>query len=550
LPDYIPRILDPNNIYILDCFLTEIQPPFYDINLKLQTTISEWTVFEKAYEYVRLSILTEDYSLSCLEEYFDRYYKMQPEFYRKRYIARKNALILQSNDKKYKVLKKSSKPFSLEPFIIPDTKYFLQARAICQHFCIASFCSTYTQYDYEQKKTKLPRIYTNLFNILNSFSYEYNTNNCIGFNWLNIKIFDSNNVPLLGTYFHYLKSICFYNFFEFEQEIYSTFVHEYSHLIDEQHFSIFAKKKMFNESSIDLFSFSEIPSPYYDDSIYSNNELYQIKNHLYHSTHSEFIKDRNEITYLNLVGKKLHLGKNLKTRKKIDFSLLYGPVSELIKEGIIIDTTIKKFITNHFDYLSDFISSFRYMLDLSIMKECYVFEKGVFSQFLAYDVLMKHSLSLDNIKPEITKENFLHMLLLKIVHENARNTKELKKGESTILNSRLYHYISTIDLYILPGKYLDYMKEIYFLTCRKKEGLRFYSLPGEMLAYSLSTQMYKKSKRIIKHNAEFFNKYISYIYQHSFIKNKSIDYDINILYELEELHYHFEWEKGVEEVIT
>lgn len=49
---------------------------------------------------------------------------------------------------------------------------------------------------------------------------------------------------------------------------------------------------------------------------------------------------------------------------------------------------------------------------------------------------------------------------------------------------------------------------------------------------------------------DFFNKYISYISQHSFIKNKSIDYDINILYELEELHYHFEWKEDVEEVIT
>lgn len=504
MSDYIPRILDPNNIYTLNCFLTEIQPPFYDINLEFETTIYEWTVFAKAYEYVRLSILTEDYSLSCLEEYFDRYYKMQHEFYRQRYIERKNALMLQSDDKEYKSLKTINKPFMLEPFIIPDTKYFLQARAICQHFCIASFCCTYTEYDYEQKKTKLPRIYTSLFNILDSFSNEYNTNNCIGFNWLNIKIFDSSNIPLCGTYFHYLKSICFYNFFKFKQELYSTFIHEYIHLIDEQHFSIFAKKKTFSKSSMDLFSFSEIPSPYYDGSIYSNNELYQIKNHLYHSTHSEFIKDCKEITYLNLVGKKLNSKKNLKIRKKIDFSLLNGPVSELIKEGIIVNTTTKKFINNHFDYLSDFISSLRYMLDLSITKECYVFEKGVFSQFLAYDVLMKHSLSLDNIKSEITKEKFLHILLMKIVHENARNTKELKKGESTILNKRLYHYLSAIDLYILSGKYLDYMKEFYLLTCRKKKGLRYYSLPGEILAYSLSTKMSTKSKSIMKHNVRFF----------------------------------------------
>lgn len=549
-PTYVFRHRDP---FILDFFLSYIQPPFYHRDMTLKETLKEWEAFGKIYEDTLLKWHKTVFTFAEMEKKLDAYYEANPKF-SYLYFQRKSELNLKNQ---YNIIRGNVNENKLLKFQMPDLDNFKIAKGIGDYFCLKSIATTYTGYNNfvaEQQNEGLKNRLVQLYSAILEFSEQCTNHRNIGFNKLNINLREDintdTNLVLPGaefsTNFSYTNknhSIEINHCQNWNSYFTDLFAHEYTHFLENEYYQVFKnqqvesnKDEIFNDNFFKInetlnllsagnFNFSSYKGTYY------NNKLYRIHNSDFNETHSDFITDYEDIIYLNITGKKLNREQMQTTVFKQDIELLKEPILQLISQKIIINTTAEKFIEQNINYLSDFISSLSYAIydidNLMTNKD------DCFTKFISIDKYMKHSLNLNHINTDIGKEKMLHQLFIVMVNNDRAVCvlpDEANMLDSPPLSKRVFNSYPNIGLYIPRN---DFLPEIDFLANNiqnHETGLTYFSLPGEMLAYSMTGNYALKPEHVKTENAKFYQKYRTYICDN--VPHKITKFDHNIIEKL------------------
>jgi len=534
------KIKNHDNNFIKDFFIHYMQPAFYNTELTLEETIQEWRIFGQLYEESRLykpEIKKTNFSL--LEHKLDDYYSQNQE-HAEHYRYRKyklKSLMTSSSDYEYDDIRFVYN----QPFKMPDIEIFKKAEAIGRYFSLASLSSTYTDFQTDapdiDPDQQMNNLLSKFYNLLSTMSEQYAQNNDIGFNFLHCQFIGTSHSMVdsvdnsAAHYHHSTRSITLYNIDQ-KNDLLETFLHEYTHFIDKQHYSISQQINLQNESNSsisehsgkieDIFNLRFSPYP----GRFRNNELYQIKDKDYYCVHEEFIQDYNNIIYFNLTGNQYNALKSYNEMQAVDYQILFEPVSNLIANQLIVNTDTRQFIEKNKDYLSDFISSIRYILEADKVEACLNLEDDTFSEIISLDQHMKHTFNEENLSSETDKVKVLQNIFISIVEQDRKISDEFELQDvdsQAPCVKRIYDYYSTIGLYIPANTHLSNMLFFNQFIDMPQAGLNYFSLPGEMLAYALTYNLEEKPDYIKKENAKFYQKYIDFLAKNIPHEIKSFD---------------------------
>lgn len=550
-----PFIINQKNSFVSEFFLSYMQPFFYHKELTIEETMSEWQSFGNIYQTIKSLSHNNVISSLKMEKELDEYYRGHPKL-SKLYFDRK----IELNIREQQIFgdKNLRNNVVLKDFQMPDREFFETAKAICEYASLNSLRMTYTGYNCfseEGQKEGIKERLTEFYSMIReSISHALVQNN-VGLGVLNINIIDSEHSDSIeqkkraGNFIPSLKTIEI-NIDKRKIEYRDIFLHEYTHFLEAKYCSIFEsdmKKsdhesllyKNFNHYDVNatlnkLTHYDFFFSSFNDTS--RNNKLYQIFNTVFYEQHADFIKDYEASIYLNITGKNLNRPEMKQELLSINYKILFEPVSILIEKGIIQNTTADNFIKTNEDFLNDFISSLRYhIFNIDNLLNNH---DNCFTKFISLQKYMKYKLESTHINPKITEEKSLHSLFIAMIEMDRKIGKQLDaegSNASTPLYERVHNYYPTVDFFI-PIE--DFREEaLYILVEGRKRNLdvNYFTLPGELLAYSMTNDYDKKPEYIKEANKKFYNKYINYIAEkmpfevHNFDQN--IINNLNILAE-------------------
>lgn len=588
----IPSISKSNNFNPNDIpyYLNSLKPFLYHSKKTIEQTKEDWDIFINTYNEVNSK--TDPFDFFLFEETLDKIYINKPELLRP-YINNKFYIL---NEQIY------TKPAHLEIFRPSDNTLEI-ANSIGNKFSFKSI-NTYTSNE-EEMLSNLQEMY----NISTKFKEEYTHNDNFGLNKINFILATFNDeMKHMGCHKSVNISDEHYTYVNNNKESFETFYHEYTHFIDYLHYEVFdyefydksynnhlkerdsnIKQNIFipafytnknNENVsnyIEHHAYFRNMTTFESNKKYLNNELFQIQNDVYKNTYPEYFKDYQKIIYLNITGKTFDEEKNLAKRYENDFQLLKS-IIPVLQEQKVIDSNIsvKKFIEEHMEFLSDTLSVFSYYkntLDQSLdtikfqKEELDILKKvDSYGYYRTYDKLeeidpiqaqqfldnshetlkkiqLKHyhffnehlinlpldkSLldlfieSLDYIKPKYSpkyilkdKKEFLSIFLNTLKENELKIYNDLDSKESNSehgpLFKRLYSHLHTINLYIEKDEYLPENLFIYNKISDENNKDFYYTLQGELLAHSISTDCHLKPEHVKKENVQFLQKYINFL---------------------------------------
>lgn len=538
----LPFIISPNDSFVTDFFFSILQPPFYHQSMTIEESIEEWRVFGAIYEKIKKLSSPESFDFCQMEKELDRYYLDNPKFI-DLYEQRKKELNTRNQHNQTEKTVKT--PQLLKEFHMPDYESFEIAKAIGSYFSFLSINATYTGYNRfsqeEQRKNIKECLINFYFEMSQSVEHVLKKTN-IGMNKLGIRLTDSQHSEIESHRkkegnFIYSLNVIEINNVQNKNSYMTTFLHEYTHFIDFMYYDIFENNECITNGSSHIFTNMH----YFDvneklnfgfvfssgNGFYRNNKLYQVFNPAFHEKHADFINDYEESIYLNLTGKKLNRLKMHEKILQLDFDCLFKPVSKLINDGIIINTTAANFITQNKLYLSDFISSLVYKTEE--INELLENKNDSFMQFISLDKYMKHKLSIENINTEISKDKFMHKLFIEMImndREIAQQLDDTNSDDYTPLVDRVYHIYPTVNLHIPDIEILDIPFNLIYNIRKINKFLDYLHLPGELLAFFMTNKYDSKPEYIKEANSQFYQKYMQYISDHTFYEANTFDNNI------------------------
>lgn len=151
---------------------------------------------------------------------------------------------------------------------------------------------------------------------------------------------------------------------------------------------------------------------------------------------------------------------------------------------------------------------------------------------------MKYQLDLTYINPEITQEKALHSLFIAMIELDRKIGERLDaegNDAATPMCERIHDYYPTVDLFIPKGDFREETISIIQRGYSRNLDLKYVTLPGELLAYSMTENYDQKPQYIKEANKKFYNKYINYIAEKMPYEVRNFDQNIinnlNILIE-------------------
>lgn len=539
-------IIDHESPFVSQSFLSYMQPFFYHKELTIEETISEWQNFGDIYQNVKS--LSEDNVVFTveMEKELDNYYKDHPKL-SQLYFDKKVELNIRNQQTG---AEQPKEPLILKDFQMPDREFFEKAKAICEYTSLNSLRMTYAGYNNfpEKEQTNgIEKTLVEFYSFLRKSITEALVKNDIGLGVLNINIIDSphfnlkTQTPRGGSFISSLNSIEINHINEYKMMSADIFLHEYTHFLEERYYSVFQSdmiksgKESLLYKNIDYYRINDTLNELTDyDFFFSsfngtgkNNKLYQIFNATFFEQHADFIRDYDESIYLNITGQNLNRTEMRQDLLSRNYKSLFEPVSKLIENDMLQNTTADNFINQNEDFLNDFISSLRYHIfnidDLLNNHDNY------FTKFISLHKYMKYKLDPTYINPEINEEKFLHSLFIAMIEVDRQIGEKLDaegSSASTPLYERVHDYYPTVDLFI-PEE--NFRKEALYILVeghRRKLDVNYFTLPCELLAYSMTNDYDKKPQYIKEANQKFYNKYINYIAEKLPFEIRSFDKDI------------------------